>query len=136
MIRLLILCAVTMMLTACHRADAPMPDVFPETSGAWHRTSVRELKPDEAPDPVPKGSIERIRQATYEGPGKLSACVYQMSSSAVALDVVQRWQSAPDTLFFYTDRFFVVVRWDTAERKLLHDFVSAMEKALSAKPSL
>ncbi len=110
-----------------------MPDIFPETSGAWHRTSLRDLPPAEPPDPVPPSSILRIRAASYEGPGKLDARVYQMSSPAVALDVVQRWQSAPDTVFFSTDRFFVLIHWDSAGRRPLQEFVAAMEKKLTPK---
>src|ERR1017187_2445785 len=28
---------------SCRRAQAPMPDLFTDTAGAWHRTSLREL---------------------------------------------------------------------------------------------
>jgi hypothetical protein len=110
-----------------------MPDLFPETAGPWHRTSVGELQPAEAPDPVPRASIERIRAATYEGPGKLEVRIYQMSTPAVALDLVQRWQPSADSVFLYADRFFVVVRWQAAERGPLHEFVSLLEKRLNAK---
>jgi hypothetical protein len=129
----LFLCTLAMLLAACRPAVKSMPDLFPQNAGLWRRTSVRELKPAEAPDPVPQASIEQIRAATYEGPGKLDARVYQMSSSAVALDLVQRWQSAPDTVFFYADRSFVVVSWQSAERNPLHEFVGVLEKRLNAK---
>jgi hypothetical protein len=46
--------------------------------------------------------------------------------------VVQRWRSAPDTIFFYADRFFVVVHWQSAERKALQDFVATLQKKLPA----
>jgi hypothetical protein len=108
-----------------------MPDMFPEIVGAWHRTSLREIKPAEAPDPVPAAAIEQIRAAAYEGPGSLDARVYQLPTSAVALDVVQRWRPAPDTIFFYADRFFVVVQWQSADRKSLQEFVASLEKKLT-----
>jgi hypothetical protein len=127
------LCALAILLAACRPVAKPMPDLFPETAGLWRRTSIRELQPTQAPDPVPRASIERIRAATYEGPGKLEARIYQMSTSAVALDLVQRWQTAPDTVFFYADRFFVIVRWEAAERKELQEFVGVLEKRLNAK---
>jgi len=111
-----------------------MPDVFPEVAGEWRRTALRELGTAEAPDPLPAAGIERIRSASYQGPGRLDARVYQMSSPAVALDMAQRWHAAPDTVFFYGGRFLAVVRWESAERKALHDFVSALEKKLNAKP--
>ena len=85
--------------------------------------------------PVPQAVIERRRAASYEGPGKLDARVYQLSTPAVALDVVQRWHPAPDTVCFYAGRFFVVVKWESAERRALQEFVSALEKKFAAPRS-
>ena len=133
MTRSCLLCALGIQLAACHRAEAPVPDIFPENAGAWHRTALREIRAAEAPDPVPRAGIERIRAASYEGPGKLDARVYQMSSPAVALDAGQRWRPAPQAVFFYSDRFFAVVRWESADRTALHEFVSGLERKLSAK---
>ena len=123
--------ACTLALAACRRA--PAPDLFTEVVGTWHRTSVAELAVSKAPDPVPPDAIERIRAASYEGPGKLDARIYQLTSSAAALDVAQRWKPAPDTVFFYDDRFFVLVRWQSADRKALHEFVGTLEKTLNAR---
>jgi len=110
-----------------------MPDIFAEVVGAWHRTSVSELPPSSATAPVPPAAIERVRAASYEGPGKLDARLYQLTSSAVALDVVQRWRPAPDTVFFYKDRFFVLIQWQTADRKALQEFVATLEKKFPVK---
>ena len=110
-----------------------MPDLFTEVAGAWHRTSVRELPPSSPPDSVPPAAIERIRAASYEGPGKLDARVYQLTSPAAALDVVQRWKPAPGAVFFYSGRFFVLIQWQTADRKALQEFVAVLEKKLSAR---
>src|SRR5436305_12310885 len=112
--RLSLLSALVIVLAACHRVQAPMPDLFPETSGAWHRTALREMRAAEAPDPVPKAGIERLRAASYEGPGKLDARVYRMSSAAVALDVAQGWRAAPDTVCFSSDRACAVAQWGSA----------------------
>ena len=120
-------------LASCRRAPAPMPDIFTEVVGAWHRTSVSELPLPAAPGFVPPAAIERIRAASYEGPGKLDARVYQLTSPAVALDVVQRWTPAPGTVFFYNGRFFVLIQWQTADRKALQEFVAALEKKFAVK---
>src|ERR1035437_5054140 len=125
---------VLLALASCRRASAPMPDIFTETVGAWHRTFASDLPPSSAPGPVPPAGVERIRAASYEGPGKLDARLYQLTSSAVALDVVQRWKPAPDTVFFYKDRFFVLVQWQTADRKALHEFVATLEKKFAGNP--
>ena len=115
-------------LASCRQAPAPTPDIFAGAVGPWHRTSLTELPPSAPPDPVPPSAIQRIRAATYEGPGKLDARVYQLTSPAVASDLAQRWTPAPDTVFFYAGPFFVLVRWQTADRKSLHEFVGALEK--------
>jgi hypothetical protein len=122
------LLAVVLTLASCRRGPAPMPDIFTESIGPWQRIAVSELPPSAAPDPVPPAAVERIRAASYQGPGKLDARIYQLTSPAVALDVVQRWTPAPDTVFFYNDRFFVLIRWQTADRKSLHEFVSVLQK--------
>ena len=105
-----------------------MPEVFDEAIGAWHRTSVGEPPPSAASGVLSPASVERIRAASYEGPGKLDVRVYQLTSPAAALDVVQRWRPAADTVFFYSDRFFVLIQWQTADRKALQEFVGALEK--------
>ena len=128
---MILVCALS--LASCRRAPAPMPDLFTEVAGAWHRTSVRELPPSLAPDSVPPPAIERIRAASYEGPGKLDARVYQLTSPAVALDVVQRWRPVPGTVFFYSGRFFVLIQWQTADRQALQEFVGALERKFPAR---
>jgi hypothetical protein len=115
-----ILLAFAFATGACRRAAAPMPDVFTTEVGAWHRTSVAELSP-------PAG-VERLRAASYQGPGKLDARVYQLPSPAGALDMAQQWKPSPETVFFYNDRFFVLIRWQTADRQALHEFVGVLEK--------
>ena len=110
-----------------------MPDLFGEAAGAWHRTSVKELPPSSAPDSVPTAAIERIRAASYEGPGKVDARVYQLTSPAAALDMVQGWKPAPDTVFFYHDRFVVFIRWQSADRQALREFVATLEKKFPAR---
>ena len=119
-------------LAACRRAGLPNP--FPETvAGVWHRTATREVAVSDAPDPVPRLSVRRLWTAVYEGPGKLEARAYELTSSAVGLDMVQRWRPSADTVFFNPGVWFVVVRWQQAERKALQDFMREMEKALAPR---
>jgi hypothetical protein len=74
--------------------------------------------------------VERLAVASYEGPGKLQARVYVLSSPAVGVDLAQRWRPSADTVFFYRDRYFVVVKWQSAERKALEEFVRELEGKL------
>jgi hypothetical protein len=124
--------ALTIVALAGCARPAPMPDAFPETLGAWHRVAPpRDVPPAQPPDALPPARIEQIRAANYEGPGALEARIYVLPSSAVALDVVQRWTPRPDTVMFSSDRFFVVVHWQKADKKELQAFVRELEKRLS-----
>ena len=119
-------------LAAC-REDAPSLDPFPDTvAGVWRRTALSDLPVSEAPDPVPRSAVRRLRTAVYQGPGRLEARAYELTSSSVGLDLVQRWRPSADTVFFNPGRYFVVVKWQQADRKALQDFVRELERRLSA----
>jgi hypothetical protein len=118
------------LLTACHRAE-PLSDLLLETvAGVWHRTALERPSVSDAPDPVPRSAVEQFQRATYEGPGKIDARVYALDSPAVALELVQRWRPSADTLFFYRGRYFVVLKWQDADRKALNAFAAELEKRL------
>src|SRR5690349_20673791 len=79
-------------LIGCACKSAPSPNVLTETvAGGWHRANLRTASAFDAPDPVPRNSIQRLEIANYEGPGKLEARLYVLTSSAIGLDMVQRW---------------------------------------------
>jgi hypothetical protein len=124
---------LALALGACGR-KAPLPaDLLPETvANVWRRSAVRNLPVSETPDPVPRTSVERLQVAAYEGPGKLEARVYELSSPGVGLGLAQRWRPSADTVFFYRGRYFVVVKWQQADRKALQEFVRELEKRLAA----
>jgi hypothetical protein len=121
----------------CRGGKAPMPDVFPEMLGGWRRIAVRDVPASQPPDAIPARGIESILGATYEAsggtPGKLDARVYALSSPVVALDVVQQWRPSAQTVFFYKDRFLVVVRWERADRAALQAFVTALQKRFETR---
>ncbi len=117
-------------LAGCGQKPMP-PDLFPATvPGGWHRTSVRALASSEAPDPVPRTTIERATTARYEGPGKLEARVYELVSPAVGLDLMQRWRPSADTVFFAQGKYFAVIKWQDADRKALEQFIRELEARL------
>jgi len=111
--------------------NRPLPTLLPETvAGGWRRSSLQELPASEAPDPVPRTSVKRLETALYEGPGKVEARVYELSSSAVALDLVQRWRPSADTVFFHQGTFLVVLKWEHADRQALRSLIVELEKGL------
>jgi len=116
---------------AC-RAPAPEASrLFPEmVASAWRRTAVRRIAISDAPDPVPRSGVDRVEAASYEGPGKLEARVYELESPEVGLNLAQRWRPSADTVFFNEGRFFVVIKWQEAERRALAAFVRDFENRL------
>lgn len=108
-----------------------MPNLFPPSiAGVWKRTDLHNLSPSDSPDPVPRTIIDGLQEASYEGPGKLVARIYKLESPGEALDQVQRWRPSADTVFFYRDEYFVVIKWQDADRKALQSFVTELEKRL------
>ena len=81
-------------------------------------------------DPVPSSAVEESRAASYGGPGTLEARIYRLTSPAVGLDLAQRWRPSADTVFFNQGSYFVVVKWQSADRKALQEFVKALEGKL------
>jgi len=110
-------------------------DVFPETIGPWKRASLRDLPVSEAPDPIPRSTVQRAQLAMYDGPsnGKLQARAYELSSPQAGVDLAQRWRPSADTVFFWATNYFVVVKWDEADRGSLQQFTQALAKRLNPK---
>ena len=107
-------------------------DVFPETAaGDWHRVALRDLPAAQPLDPIPLTAVKRAQEASYDGPGKLTARAYELTSSEIGLDLAQRWRPSADTVFFWARKYFVVVKWQQADRKALQQFTGALEKRLN-----
>jgi hypothetical protein len=120
-------------LAACGDKATLPPDLFPQTvNGVWNRTELRDLPVDESPDPVPRNSVERIRTASYKGPGDLDARVYLLDSAEVGATLATRWRPSADTVFFNHGRYFVVIKWQSPDRKALQEFVAELQKKLGA----
>lgn len=119
-------------LSACGSKSTLPADLFPETAdGGWRRTWMGDV-PDSR-DPVPRGAVDYSRAAAYKGPGALDVRAYQLSSPSVGLDLAQRWRPSADTVFFNQGVYFVVVKWQSADRQALEAFVRQMEGKLGAK---
>ena len=95
----------------------------------------REVPVSEAPDPVPHNEIDRIEEGLYEGPGKIAARVYALDSATVGLELSQRWRPSADTVFFNRGNFFVVVKWQAAERGALETFIRELQARLGPPDS-
>jgi hypothetical protein len=124
--------ALALVCAACRRSAPPL-DLFPPTvAGVWQRTALRDTPVSESPDPVPRTAVTNLRTASYEGPGKLEAREYDLDSETVGATLAQRWQPSADTIFFNRGRYFIVVKWQSADRKALQQFVQELQKRLPA----
>jgi hypothetical protein len=126
--------SIALVLAACREAAPPL-DLFPPTvAKVWTRTALRDTPVSESPDPVPRTAVKSLRTAAYEGPGKLEARAYQLDSAAVGTTLAQRWQPSADTIFFSRGRYFMVVKWQSADRQALQDFVRELQQRLPPAP--
>jgi hypothetical protein len=120
--------ALLTLALGCRKESTLPPDLFPEsTAGGWRRTAVRSVPVSESPDPVPRNEVEDLREAEYAGPGQLQARVYRLRSAAVGIELSQRWRPSADTVFFSAGPDFVVVKWQSADRKALQQFLHTLE---------
>jgi len=106
-------------------------DLFPQNAaGGWRLLSAQDVPVSDAPDPVPRNAITRLRSGAYQGPGKLEARVYQLTSPEIGTTLAQRWRPSSDTVFFNRRQYFVVVRWQDADRRALQAFIAQLENRL------
>ena len=118
-------------LAACHETVAVPPNLFPaDAAGGWKLVVKRQVPVSEAPDPVPRNEIEQLQEGLYQGPGKIAARVYVLSSTSVGMVLSQRWRPSADTVFFSRGRFFVVVKWQAAQRNALESFIREFQSRL------
>ncbi len=117
------------LLAGCGRKRVPRTNLLPEVVGDYKRTSLADASGEN--EVIPRGSIERAQAAIYQGAGRLDVTLYELTSSAAALDAVQRWRPAANTVFFYRDEFFVVVRYQDADRKAVNIFVRDLDRHLT-----
>ncbi len=80
------------------------------------------------PEVVSKLGCKQARRASYEGPAKLTVTVFEMTSSAGAFEVLQKWRIERRTVPLQKDKYFVLVTG--ANDQVLAEFASAFEKVL------
>jgi hypothetical protein len=109
--------------SACSHPPRGAASLLPSSLAGWQRKSLRGIPP-------PQPAVLRAFEGEYEGAGKLTVDVYDAKVSGTAFEMTQHWREAPNTVFFDKGRYFVVVKWELAERAALTAFVRALEKEL------
>ena len=113
-----------LLLTACGGTSGI---AFPENAGPWKLKQSKEIV---APDTIRRLGAKRAQAAEYEGPGRLTAELYEMTSSAGALEVEQTWRPSADTVAFHRENYFIVIHWQEADRAAVSTFVKRMEQQM------
>jgi len=115
---------LALVWSACSQPARSGASLLPASlGGVWQRKSLRDIPP-------PKPAVVRAFEGAYEGAGKLTVDLYETKVSGAAFEMVQRWRAAPDTVCFDKGRYFVLVKWEQADRKALTAFVRALQKEL------
>ena len=119
--------AVALLLAAC--TPITQPPVFPPTvAGAWQLKGSQSFPAATAPELIRKIGTRGWWSATYEGPGSATVELYELTSSAGGLQMVQEWRPVADTVVWYTSRYFVAAKWRSSDRSAVSAFVRAIQK--------
>jgi len=117
---------VIMLLAACTAKTQP-PAFSPTIAGAWQLKGSQSFPAASAPELIRKIGTRGWWSATYEGPGSATVELYELTSSAGGLQMVQEWRPVADTVVWYTPRYFVAVKRRNSDRSAVSAFVRAIE---------
>jgi hypothetical protein len=116
-----------LLLISCGRKASP-PVFAPTVAGTWRLKTTQSFPPGSAPEFIGKRGARAWWRASYEGPGSMTAELYELAAPAAGLELVQQWRPAADTVVWYTPRFFVVVKWQSPDRSAVGAFIRALQK--------
>ena len=121
---------LTIGLAACGSASRPL--VLPQTlANVWTLQISRAEPAGTAPDLIRAIGTRGWTAATYQGPGKIDVAIYRLTSEPGGLEMVQKWRPQANTVVFYTDRYFVVVKYEAADRAPVNALITALRRVLS-----
>jgi len=104
----------------------PAPGILlpPTLAGVWQRKSLRSIPP-------PQSGVLRAFEAAYEGAGRLTVDLDETNALGTAFEMAQHRRAAANAVFFDKGRFFVVVKWEQADRQALKALVREMQNELA-----
>ena len=117
----------SILLMSCGGAK-PAGPLFPEIVGIWKLQQSSDLAPGQVPEQIRRLGLRRAGAAEYRGAGNIKTEVYEMTSSAAALEAEQTWKPAANTVAFHRENYFTVIHWENVDRAALTAFVGEMEK--------
>jgi hypothetical protein len=118
---------LALVSSACSQPARSAASLLPASvGGVWQRQSLHDIPP-------PKPAILRAFEAAYEGAGRATVDLYEAKVSGTAFEMTQHWRASADTVFFDKGRYFVVVKWERADRQALTAFVRGLQKELEER---
>ncbi len=115
---------ILLVLASCANRNPETPPPVPDTvAPAWQLKSVTSAGSEQ-------GRPSWL--AEYRGSASAAAhvSIYGLRTSAEGLDMTQKRRPSANTVTFYTDHYFAVVRWENTEREPLTTLITKLEKAL------
>lgn len=116
--------AVLLAAAACEKATATLP----ATAAGWTRTSSSPIAAGDVPAVLTNLGLRSAIRYRYSGAVEAEADVFEMTSSTVAFEAMQKWQVAPGTMPFYKDRLLIVPR--CADPPQLRTFAQALQQGI------
>ncbi len=117
-----------LLICSCTSAPKAAEPLFPSEAGAWKLKQSGDLPPDQVPEGIRRLGFRRAGSATYEGAGNLAVEVYELTSSAAALEAEQTWKPVANTVGVHHENYFSVIHWENADKAAVSGFVREMVK--------
>lgn len=119
-----------LLFCACQSAVKPL-EIPAATEGGWKRTGLDALDASKKPEWMTRLGVKDAKRATFSGPIDVETDLYEMGSSAAALECTQLWKRVPSESLLMRDNYFIVIRSQHPNREMLMDFSRALEKEIS-----
>ena len=121
--------SILLFLTGC--ADrSKTPPALPQTIAPdWQLGSVTPANMAAEPELLRRNATASW-VVLYRGANTAFVRIYRLKSSASGLDAVQKWKPAPNSVVFYTPRYFVTVEWRVNDREALRLLIAKLEEVL------
>jgi hypothetical protein len=122
---------LAIVLTGCSVGQKNLYEVLPENvEGGWVREQVRAMSAEDAAQDIRSLGLKQWAQASYRGPGRVTAQVFEMSSETGVFELVQKMQRA-DAPVFQKGTVLVICKPEPGtDGAALSGFAKALERAL------
>jgi len=125
-----LLCALA-LLAGCGGSSPPSAPLFPSfVDPGWKLESVQAIDVASAPDVVRAVGLRAAWRASYAGPGRCEVTAFELSTSAAAFELVQKWRPQEGRVSTYSGTLFLVVESQQASQAELIRFAAGLETQL------